>query len=281
MPQLLSLPSPTPQNNHCLSFGAALGRGGSAVVYGAEHPAWGAVAVKGGDHHREAQALDRIRHPRVPRVHALYEDALVMERVPGTTLNEAPWHGLASGLALAGELAVILEAVHAAGIVHCDLKPSNVMVDPLGNPWLIDFGIARSEGEQALNDAGAIEGTPAYMAPEQLRGGTVTAATDVYALGALLYWLWTGKNAFDGDPEGLLMEKEGEYYPPATALGGVACPELSALVASMLRPEPSERPTLAAVRQTLARLDVVDAGRAAQSVDAVGTTAVLAPAHAA
>lgn len=148
----------------------------------------------------EMEAASRIRHPGIARVHAVGVDAegrtyVVQEFIEGEPLrkrmprdNSADLCGV---LSCAGKIAAALEELHAHGIVHRDLKPENVMIrTPGGDPVLIDFGIAYVP---RLGDAfgeGAVVGTFAYMAPEQLRGQPVDGRTDVYALGVLVYeWL--------------------------------------------------------------------------------------------
>jgi ABC-type branched-subunit amino acid transport system substrate-binding protein len=144
---------------------------------------------------------------------------------------EGPVRALGAGLAEA------LEAIHAAGVVHRDLKPSNVLLAPDG-PRVIDFGISLAAEETALTEAGAMVGTPGYMAPEQLRGGSAGPASDVFALGAVLVYATTGRGPFGS---GLAAEVNFRAaYEPAE-LGAVP-PGLLEVVARCLEKDAERRP---------------------------------------
>lgn len=157
---------------------------------------------------REARLLQFLSHPNVIRALTFTEERgapwLVLERVPGRTLREeivigAPFSAEEAMPILAG-LAAALDHLHARGLVHLDLRPENVVVTPDGEPKLIDFGLASTAGTaQALAD-GATASNTAYLAPEQARGDPVTTATDVFALGCVVYELLTGKPPFP-EPE--------------------------------------------------------------------------------
>jgi eukaryotic-like serine/threonine-protein kinase len=157
---------------------------------------------------REAKAAARLSHPNVVAVFDQGIDAgrtyLVMELVPGRTLRDvlrdqgrlAPQEAL---LALDGVLQA-LAAAHAAGLVHRDVKPENVMITPSGGVKVADFGLARPIEATSLTIAdGRIIGSPAYLAPEQVETGTADARTDVYAAGIVLFELLTGTPPFTGD----------------------------------------------------------------------------------
>jgi hypothetical protein len=159
---------------------------------------------------KEAQALLRLNHPHVATLFdfgcADGVDYLVMERVPGRSLDVVLREGpLAEKevLRLGAQLARGLAAAHEAGIVHRDLKPSNLALTSDGLLKILDFGLARVPRTDAADESttvetapGAFVGTPAYMAPEQLRGEPADARTDVYATGAVLYELATGRKVF-------------------------------------------------------------------------------------
>jgi hypothetical protein len=151
-------------------------------------------------------------------------------------------HRLRSAL---GQLAGGLAALHAAGKLHRDVKPSNVLVDASGRVVLVDFGIVTDLGEQAsgVTDGGALTGTPAYMAPEQGAGQPLTAAADWYAVGVLMFEALTGRLPFLGEPIRVLMDKQ-QFEPPRPRELVPAIPEdLDHLCAMLLRRAPEARPT--------------------------------------
>jgi serine/threonine-protein kinase len=204
-----------------------LGSGGTSVVYEALHTRLDApVAVKvahvslHGDEEaeqrleREARVCAGIEDPRVPRVYDMgeLEDGrpyLVMQKVSGTTLEELMAQGrieARTALRIAREVLSALCAVHANGVVHRDVKPSNVIArfGERGFPrvHLMDFGVSKETTSRAsspsLTRPGAILGTPLYMAPEQMAGDPVDARADLYAVGVLLYEMLAGRAPFTG-----------------------------------------------------------------------------------
>jgi len=197
-----------------------LGRGGMGVVYLAEDQRLGRrVALKALPAsvasspelrqrlRREARAAATISHPGVAVVYALEEidDHLFIasEYVRGDTLRAVIAHGPivpARAQAMALEIVSALAAAHQAGVIHRDLKPENVLIATDGRIKIVDFGIAQIEGPEAtrLTRAGAMLGTPAYMAPEQLLGGSVDARADIYAVGVVLSEMLTGHHPLRG-----------------------------------------------------------------------------------
>ncbi|MET9170395.1 serine/threonine-protein kinase [Streptomyces misionensis] len=150
--------------------------------------------------------------------------------------------------ALAAGLAEALTAVHALGLVHRDVKPSNVLLT-LDGPLLIDFGIARAtDGTASLTATGASVGSPGYMSPEQILGKTVTGAADVFSLGAVLTYAATGRSPFPGDSSAALLYKVVHEDPELGALSG----ELREVAAACLAKSPSARPFPADVGHRLA-----------------------------
>jgi serine/threonine protein kinase len=158
---------------------------------------------------REARALAALTHPGICSVYALEEFAgelyMVAEFVPGETLREeiarGPLPPPASVLAAARELSAALASAHAHLIAHRDLKPENVMRTPDRRLKVLDFGLARLAGQEQpaahVTEPGTLVGTPAYMAPEQLNGGSADARSDVFALGVVLYEYACGVHPFD------------------------------------------------------------------------------------
>jgi hypothetical protein len=193
-----------------------IGRGGMGIVYLARDTRLGRqVAVKslppavaGNDQlrerlRREARAAATISHPSVAVVYALEEIddhlLLVTEYVPGRTLRSEIDAGAIlppRALAIAADIAQALIAAHDAGVIHRDLKPENVVVTPSGGIKVVDFGIAHLEtpGATRLTMDGALLGTPAYMAPEQMTGGPADARTDIHAAGTVLFEMVTGRH---------------------------------------------------------------------------------------
>ncbi len=199
-----------------------LGRGGMGVVYEARQASLNRpVALKmvkagllaGDDELRrfqnEVEAVALLDHPGIVPVYEVgkYDGQhyFSMKLVPGGSLVPLLERYKADPKAaarLAAELAEAVAHAHACGILHRDLKPANILVDDHGHPHVTDFGLAKKvEADVELTQSGAILGTPAYMSPEQVTGrrGSITSATDVYGLGAVLYALLTGRAPFGGD----------------------------------------------------------------------------------
>jgi eukaryotic-like serine/threonine-protein kinase len=213
---------------------------------------------------REARAIAKLTHPRISTLHDVGSariggaDAtyLVMELVDGETLAARLRRGPLprdQALSVAIDVAEALVAAHAAGIVHRDLKPANVMLTRSGAK-LLDFGIARPRSERVGGDPqtatserpaemkSAFAGTPAYMAPEQLSGASADVRSDLFAFGAMLYELISGRRPFEADslPELVAAILQHEATPLSTQVRGVP-PALDRLVATCLAKDPDER----------------------------------------
>jgi hypothetical protein len=199
----------------------------------------------------EARALAAVRHPNVVALFDVltgsWGTALVLEVLPGETLaSRLQRDGPVSApiaISVAMQLTAALEAVHQAGLVHRDVKPGNVIIRPDGAVRLIDFGIARPAGDRhGLTPAGKVEGTLRSISPEQLAGGAVTPATDLFGLGTVLFELLEGRPPFDAtDPERLTrLHRLGR--PPVI----LAPPSLAELLTRLLEPNPAARPSSAA-----------------------------------
>ena len=199
---------------------------------------------------REAITLAKLHHPAIATLFELCEDEgdllMVMEFVRGETLQKlAERTGQVPpdfAAQLCGQVLDGLAHAHRAGIVHRDLKPGNIMVTEEGLVKVMDFGIARISGSEHLTSDGFTMGTPAYMAPEQLLGHEADARSDLYAVGVLLYRLWTGRLPFQGDTPFAIAHKQLHDMP--TPLN-VACPTLpawcDAILARALAKDPAER----------------------------------------
>ena len=211
---------------------------------------------------REAEVLASLNHPNIAQIHGIEEDggtrALVLELVDGSTLEELVGRGpmpTDDALAIAAQLAEGLEAAHAIGVIHRDLKPANVMVGCDGTVKVLDFGLAtalRAPGVREGPDdastmdapaalASQVAGTPAYMSPEQIRGGAVDRRTDVWAYGAVLFEMLTGRKAFDGDGVAATLAAVLESEPAWESLSGVAAPRVVGVLRRCLAKEPGER----------------------------------------
>ena len=179
----------------------------------------------------EASVAAGLQHPNIVQVHEILDVAgtpvLVMELVEGSDLRqlvEAGRTGPREAARLVAEVCEAVDYAHSHGIIHRDIKPANILLGPGGIPKLTDFGLA-TRGEPAAAEAEGIVGTPAYMAPEQAQGdaGPVTSRTDVYALGATLYFAVTGHRpspgiTFSGDHPRRLRGESGQPSAPRPAL---------------------------------------------------------------
>ena len=188
-------------------------------------------------------------------------------------------------LDIARELCAGLAAAHDKGVLHRDLKPANVMIDGRGRARITDFGLAVAAGEAT---EGEVSGTPAYMAPEQLAGKGASVRSDVYALGLVLYELYTGRKAFDGATFQELKRKHAEDPPasPSTISPGFD-PVVERVILRCLEKDPAARPASASqVAAALPGGDPLAAALAAgetpspEMIAAAGEQGALAPAKA-
>lgn len=203
---------------------------------------------------QEAQTVRRLDHPGIVRILDAGEDRgrlwVAMEPVRGCTLQRytdvARLLPPAVVVDLVRQLAQALAHAHDAGIVHRDVKPSNVLVDlPSGSVKLTDFGIARFD-DGSRTRTGVMLGTPSYMAPEQLAGTGVDARADLYALGVLLFELLTGRRPHESTSMGdFLRAVMADPAPDLRAHWPAAPPDLVGLVAALLAKPLSARPASA------------------------------------
>ncbi|MFD9734055.1 serine/threonine-protein kinase [Umezawaea sp. NPDC059074] len=199
---------------------------------------------------REARIAARLQHPNAIGVF----DVVVQNGLPWLVMEYLPSRSLAALLdehgplppaevgRIGGRIAAALAAAHAAGIVHRDVKPANVLIGHDGTVKLTDFGISRAVGDGTLTEAGMISGTPAYLAPEVARGDAPDARSDVFSLGATLYAMTDG-----GSPYGPTDNNLGVIYRAAT--GKIDLPKragpLTGVMKRLLSNEPAKRPTAA------------------------------------
>jgi len=205
----------------------------------------------------EARILAAFRHPNVVDVYDYGETEtkdgnaayLVMAYVHGEPLSDrlvaAGTLPPAETLSIVAQAAEALHAAHASGVVHRDVKPGNLIVEPGGRVMLVDFGIARSAAITAITQANAVPGTALYMSPEQVQGKPVSPATDIYALGAVTYQCLSGAPPFDGpDAIAVAVRHLNDDVPP---LPDTVPAPTRALVERALSKNPDERfPTAAA-----------------------------------
>ncbi|MGW5197774.1 serine/threonine-protein kinase [Streptomyces spiralis] len=204
---------------------------------------------------REARAAARLDHPAVVNVHdvAVVDDRpwIVMELVQGRSLGSVLQEGTLDAREAARiglEVLGALEAAHAAGVLHRDVKPDNILLGRHNRIVLTDFGIAQIEGETNLTDTGGFVGSPEYIAPERVLGRRPGPASDLWSLGVVLYAATEGVSPFrrSNTPATLQSVLNAVPAPPATATG-----PLAEVITGLLQKDPAHRPDAARVRTLL------------------------------
>ncbi|GEM_PF-1169664 len=244
---------------------STLGIGGSSRVYSALHPTLGrTVAIKMLNHAqvlepgfredfmKEARTIASLDHPNIVRVHDIEEEYatlfLVMEQVAGTTLSKMTSDAgrrlePAEAVDVLRQLASALRYAHGHGVVHRDVKPENVAVDPSGRVKLMDFGLARrvAPGEN-LEEEKYFAGTPRYMAPEYIAGNKSDARVDIYALGVMAFEMVAGRRMFQTKDTDALLLANRDIEPPSLREIDPSLPDgLVRFVEEALRKDPERR----------------------------------------
>jgi eukaryotic-like serine/threonine-protein kinase len=246
---------------------AVLGTGGMATVWRARDETLGrdvAVKVLNPQHAADAEFLDRfegearhaaaVSHPRLVTVFDCGVESgtpfIVMELVAGRTLrqvlDEAGVLPPGQAVAIAAAVCEGLEAAHAAGLVHRDITPANIVLNG-GEVKVLDFGIARADGTRAATAAGTVVGTAAYLSPEQASGRPADQRSDLYSLGCVLFEMLTGRPPFTADSAvGVAYRQVHDDPGPPSAWRPGLPPGLDQVTAQLLAKDPSSRPPTAA-----------------------------------
>ena len=213
---------------------------------------------------REARTLASLNHPHIAAIYGFEKSAgvhaLVMELVEGEDLSQRIARGAIpfdEALPIAKQIADALEAAHEQGIIHRDLKPANIKVRSDGTVKVLDFGLAKAMEPAAgsspnlsmsptittpaMTQAGMILGTAAYMSPEQARGKTVDKRADIWAFGAVLYEMLTGRRAFEDEDVSMTLSKVLQREPDFDALPPSVPARVSQALRVCLRKDPKQR----------------------------------------
>ncbi|MCA1582054.1 MAG: protein kinase [Acidobacteria bacterium] len=243
---------------------SVLGRGGMGIVYKAlDRDLEDLVAIK--TLRSEALSADptlldrfkseirlarRITHPNILRTHDLGETGgvryLSMEFVKGITLKHLVEQDqllpTPVALRIAKQMCAGLAAAHEVGVIHRDIKPQNIIIEPTGGLKIMDFGIARLTQERGMTATGTVVGTPDYMSPEQARGLALDFRSDIYSTGVVLYEIFTGTLPFEGDTPIAVVLKHVQEKPPAPQSKNPRIdPRIAAIILICMQKKPEDR----------------------------------------
>lgn len=239
-----------------------LGQGGMAAVYKAYQPSFDRyVAIKVLPRQlsedpkflkrfqHEARMIARLEHRAILPVYAYGEQDgmpyIVMRLLEGGTLRKKLYHNeidLQAATRIIEQVAEALDYAHSQGVIHRDLKPSNILLDEHNNAYLTDFGIAKILGSTTQFTAHGVVGTPSYMSPEQCQGKPATPASDIYALGAILFELATGRLPFEADtPLAVMYLHVRERVPSVREIDPRLPASLDQVIGRAMAKQPEER----------------------------------------
>lgn len=276
-----------------------LARGGQATLYAAHHPVIGkraVVKVPNGElaHHpsmldrfvREARAVNLIRHPNVVDIFGYGQlpdgrHYLTMEHLEGETLAERLRRfrfARSEAHEILIQLSDVLDAAHAVGVLHLDLKPDNIFLCPVRGSRthvkVLDFGLAAEMADPSTRrrSPGSFSGTPEYASPEQAEAkGSVGPPSDVYSMGCIAFEMLVGQKPFVGDTVVATLLKQMSETPPCpSTFSDAVTPEEDALVLDMLHKDPEQRPRSSDVRERLLMLRTTNLRASTQTMPPVG-----------
>lgn len=267
---------------------AEIGRGAASIIYAVQDPktkqVWALKHVEKNEPkdtrfieqtEKEYEIGSRVNHPAVRRIERIIktremlisvkEVFLVMEYVDGVSIEKKAPGTFEKAIDVFSQVASGLSAMHKAGYVHADMKPQNVVILPDGRVKIIDLGQACAIGTVKER----IQGTPDYIAPEQVHRRAITPKTDIYNLGATMYWVFTGKNiptAMPKETSSMVASLDDQFIEKATPVREMnpRCPELlSDLIMACVQIDPDARPT--DMDEVFQRLDLVRAKMATEA----------------
>ena len=214
--------------------------------------------------HREAKAAARLSHPNIVSIYDVgveeEDHYIVMEYVQGNSLKdklrEEGALSISDAVRIAKDIASGLNHAHTNNLVHCDVKPHNILLTSDGHAKIADFGIARAITESTMTYSGSVIGSVHYFSPEQAQGGTITPKSDVYSLGVVMYEMLTGKLPFTGDNAVAVAMKHIDEEPtPPSVLRGQIPPMFEAITIRAMSKAPENRPSAFDLIQSLSTIE--------------------------